>query len=419
MDQNHIIDSENVLSLGYVAACISIFFSIMVGFCMVLTLLCCCLSKKSKRKHLNGYMEETFDLVPYDSMGTLNKSNFAKVITRSNKKTSKTFGLIKPDIADLTKKLKEAEDNVRFTEEKKKDISASETDLKIDIDVKKKEKIYVCYTFDTLSKNSSKIDPFDDLTTFINLMFRTMDPKEVIVLLKISSPGGLAFKFELAHNQLLRLKKHGFELIAQVDDICASGGYMLACACDQIICSENARIGSVGVCATLHNYYDVAQKIGITEKTITTGSHKRLCPPGEPLDEKQMELLKGSINETLEIFRTMVQGSRKLSDEQMTLILSAKVWRGKDAKDYGLVDNLMCSDDYLEQLKKENSKNQIYIVSRCQPPNKSKLGSLYGSSLQSLLTKIATNVIKSSIESYIDDHAINDHNINDQLNHIL
>ena len=228
----------------------------------------------------------------------------------------------------------------------------------------KDKRIYLCYTFDNLDTKESNSNVFRDLETFVTVILKTMDPKEVTIILKISSPGGYAYMFELAYTQTMRLKNRGFELIALVDDICASGGYMLASACSKIICSEYAQIGSVGVCATMHNYYDLSQKIGITEKTLTTGLYKRPFPTGEPFYPEHVERVMESIDESLNVFKDIVQKSRNLSDDEMSQILSAKVWYGKQALEHKLIDSLMYSDEFLENLIKENEENQIYFICR-------------------------------------------------------
>src|SRR5205814_6628531 len=120
----------------------------------------------------------------------------------------------------------------------------------------------------------------------------------------------------LAHTNLLRLKKAGFQLIALIDDLCASGGYMLASACDMIICAEYATIGSIGVAATIGNYHGASQKIGVIQKTIATGPYKRPCPPCEPLEEQDIQRVNESIQETMTIFKDIVQKARKLTEEE-------------------------------------------------------------------------------------------------------
>ena len=267
-------------------------------------------------------------------------------------------------------------------------------------------KIYLHYSFDNMNDsndsgantvlaniNDDSQNVFRDLEAFVNIVLKTVDPKEVVILLKISSPGGYAYKFELAYTHLMRLRSAKFQLIALVDDICASGGYMLASACNTIICAEYANIGSIGVVASMYNYYDLIKKIGVVEKTLTTGAYKRPFPSGEPFEQEHTDRVNESIQEVLEIFKNIVQKSRNLTDDEIKEILSAKVWYGKKALEKKLVDRICSSSEYLDELLL--TKNQVFLV--CRKPLKDELSfvqSLLKLSVPALLSYIPTLMTK-------------------------
>lgn len=272
------------------------------------------------------------------------------------------------------------------------------------LDIKLDSKIYLHYSFDNMNNdddsgantvlaniNDDSQNVFRDLEAFVNIILRTVDPKEVVILLKISSPGGYAYKFELAYTHLMRLRSAGFQLVALVDDMCASGGYMLASACNTIVCAEYANIGSIGVVASMYNYYELIKKIGVVEKTLTTGAYKRPFPTGEPLEQQHTDRVNESIQEALEIFRDIVQKSRNLSDDEMKDVLSAKVWYGKRALEKKLVDRICSSSEYLDELIA--SKNQVFLV--CRKPSKDK-----SSFVQSLL-ELSVPVFLSYVPSIL------------------
>ncbi len=377
----------DIQQIGYLAANYGIFFSILIIFCIIIMLmLCCCIgcfkNDTSMNKN-NRYFEEYFEIIPYTKIHTFDRTNIISTIKKENKK-NKFFGLDKKlDVKNKENKtLKNINNcniagiivpqtnNIKLKDDENKQDSIVNINTNIN-KTQEEKKIYLCYTFDNLDNKDSTTNIFRDLETFVSVILKTMDPKEVSVILKISSPGGYAYMFELAYTQILRLKNKGFELIAVIDDICASGGYMLASACSKIICSEYAQIGSVGVCATMHNYYELSQKIGITEKTLTTGLYKRPFPTGEPFYKEHVDRVMESIDESLNVFKDIVQKSRKLSDDEMSVVLSAKVWYGKQAMDIKLIDLIMYSDDFLENLIKENEDNQIYLI--CRSKSNSKL----------------------------------------------
>ena len=290
------------------------------------------------------------------------------------------------------------------------------------------KKIYLHYSFDNMSDNSGSLgaatvlanitddskNVFRDLEAFVEIVIRMTNPKEVIILLKISSPGGYAYKFELAYTHLMRLRNAGFQIIALIDDICASGGYMLASACNTIICSEYATIGSIGVITTVTNYNEFIRKIGFTQKTITTGLYKNPCPGGEPLEQQQLDLINESVQETLVTFRDIVQKSRNLSNDEIKDVLSAKVWYGKAAVEKKLIDQVCSSNEYLSELAK-NKDNRIFIICHVKTKNKSSLRSLMNVFMKSTIKSLMSVLVK-----IIDSpNAVRDTNEFNYLNKIV
>jgi len=287
-------------------------------------------------------------------------------------------------------------------------------------------KIYLHYSFDNMNEeddnsattvlgniNDESKNVFRDLEAFVNIVLKTMDPNEVVILLKISSPGGYAYKFELAYTHLLRLRDTGFQMIALVDDICASGGYMLASACHTIVCSEYANIGSVGVTTSLYNYYGLCQKIGLVEKTLTTGPYKRPFPAGEPFEQKDVDRVDELIHDSLVVFKDIVQKARSLTELEMKELLSARVWYGRKALEKKMVDVIMSSNEYLDYLDKD--KNQIFLVCRRPTKNKTSLQSLFEMSVNQipqLIVKLTNSMMKNMkparqniyMNNYSDDH---------------
>jgi signal peptide peptidase SppA len=271
-------------------------------------------------------------------------------------------------------------------------------------------KIYLVYEFNNLDKmtnptsymESDVIDEFDELEEFVNMVIKSFEKKynQVGVLLKISSPGGSAFKFEHAYLNLLRLKDKGIELVGLVDKMAASGGYMLASACDKIVCAKYATIGSIGVIAQLYNWSELSKKVGFEEKTWTTGSHKNPFPMGSSYTEEDNQRMKEMIDETFDIFKSIVMESRKFSFEQMEEIEKAKTFPGFKALELNMVDNLELSSDYMDNL---NLTNNIWI---CSKEKKSK--SLVSSLLMDMdLKSIGINLISKVHNKLMIDKKIN------------
>lgn len=284
-------------------------------------------------------------------------------------------------------------EQIECNKQEKTDVDMEETKSHIDIknsiilyDTKIKEpdieqglnanKIYLVYEFNNLDKRSNPSsymssesgDEFDELEEFVNMIIKSFEKNydHLGILLKISSPGGSAFKFEHAYSNLLRLKNKGIELVGLVDKMAASGGYMLAAACDKIVCAEYATIGSVGVIAQVHNWAELGKKVGLEEKTWTTGSHKNPFPTGTTYTDEDDQRMEELIDKTFNIFKSIVMKSRKFTPEQMEEICMAKTFSGSEALKLNMVDNIELSSDYMDHL---NLTNNIWI---CGKEKKSK-----------------------------------------------
>merc|ERR1712072_752061 len=98
-------------------------------------------------------------------------------------------------------------------------------------------------------------------------------------LIKLQSGGGTVTGYGLAAGQLVRLKEKGLKLTIAVEQVAASGGYMMSCVADKIVASPFAVIGSIGVISEVHNVYERLKEEGIQFQTVTAGKFKRTLTP--------------------------------------------------------------------------------------------------------------------------------------------
>ena len=94
-------------------------------------------------------------------------------------------------------------------------------------------------------------------------------------VIRIESPGGTVTGYGLAAAEILRLREHKIKVTASVDQVAASGGYMMACAADRIVAAPFAVVGSIGVVAPVPNLHRLLQKNEIDFEEITAGEFKR------------------------------------------------------------------------------------------------------------------------------------------------
>src|SRR5215510_5330874 len=160
------------------------------------------------------------------------------------------------------------------------------------------------------------------------------------VALLINSPGGSAVQSHLIFKRVRALaEEKGVPVIAFVEDVAASGGYMIACAADEIVADNSSTVGSIGVVGGSFGFHRLLDKIGVERRLYTAGEHKAMLDPFLPEKPDDVERLKALQREIHEMFIALVKGRRgaKLSGPESTLF-SGEFWTGVKARELGLVD---------------------------------------------------------------------------------
>ena len=208
----------------------------------------------------------------------------------------------------------------------------------------------------------------------ITAVLRNADAsREDEVLLVLNTGGGTVTGYGLAAAQLTRLKSAGVKLTICIEQVAASGGYMMACTADEILASPFAVVGSIGVITEQPNVYERLKKEGVVFSTITAGKFKRTLTPTkkiDPLDEKK---LKEDINQILNLFKGFVAKNRPKVDIEQ--VATGETWFGPDALANGLVDGLCTVDEVL--LSRVEEGNEVLSVTYAEKP-KSPLAALSG-----------------------------------------
>jgi len=160
------------------------------------------------------------------------------------------------------------------------------------------------------------------------------------VALLINSPGGSPVQSRqiyLRIRQLAAEKK--LPVLVFVEDVAASGGYMIACAGDEIFCDPSSIVGSIGVVGGSFGLEGLIKKIGIERRLYTAGKHKAMLDPFLPENPDDVERLKTIQREIHAIFIALVRQSRgaRLKGDDDTLF-TGEYWAGETAVSLGLAD---------------------------------------------------------------------------------
>ncbi len=162
------------------------------------------------------------------------------------------------------------------------------------------------------------------------------------VALVINSPGGSAVQSHLIHGRIRQLAtEHKLPVIAFIEDVGASGGYMIACSADEIVCDPSSILGSIGVVGSTFGFEKAIKKLGIERRVYTAGKNKAMLDPflpENPEDVKRLEAIQLDIHDH---FIALVKASRgeKLKGPESALF-SGEYWVGSKAVELGLADRL-------------------------------------------------------------------------------
>ena len=162
------------------------------------------------------------------------------------------------------------------------------------------------------------------------------------VALLINSPGGSPVQSHLIYRRIRALAAENKRpVIAFAEDVAASGGYMIACAADEIICDPSSIVGSIGVVGGSFGFAKLMEKLGIERRLYTSGENKAMLDPFLPEKPEDVERLKAVQREIHEGFIDLVKGSRgaRLKGPENTLF-SGEYWTGSKAVELGLADGI-------------------------------------------------------------------------------
>lgn len=163
--------------------------------------------------------------------------------------------------------------------------------------------------------------------------------KAPAVAVVINSPGGSPVQSHLIFKRIRALaEESGKQVLVFVEDVCASGGYMIAVAGDEIFVDEHSIVGSIGVVSQGFGFVGLIDKLGIDRRVHTSGDRKAILDPFQPERQEDVDHLLQLQEEIHSEFRDLVTGRRGtlLSDDGE--LFSGLFWTGRTAIGLGLAD---------------------------------------------------------------------------------
>src|SRR6202790_770586 len=168
--------------------------------------------------------------------------------------------------------------------------------------------------------------------------FATKNAKAVALV--INSPGGSPVQSRQIYLRIRQLAaEKQLPVLVFVEDVAASGGYMLACAGDEIFCDPSSILGSIGVVGGSFGFQELIKKVGVERRLYTAGKHKAMLDPFLPEDPDDVARVKALQREIHAIFIALVKQSRgtrlKATDD---VLFTGEYWAGETSVSLGLAD---------------------------------------------------------------------------------
>ncbi len=185
------------------------------------------------------------------------------------------------------------------------------------------------------------------------------------VALSINSPGGSPVQSRLIYKRIRDLAEEKNKKVhVFVEDVAASGGYMIAIAGDEIIADPSSILGSIGVVSASFGFTELIKKIGVERRVHTAGKNKATMDPFQPEKASDVEHIKALQLEIHQTFIDMVKARRGAKLQDNDDLFTGQFWTGITALQLGLIDGLDDMRSHLRKLYGEKTKLNLIQPSR-------------------------------------------------------
>jgi len=176
--------------------------------------------------------------------------------------------------------------------------------------------------------------------------------KTSTVAISINSPGGSPVQSHLIYSYIRKqAQKNKKKVLVFMEDVAASGGYLIACAGDEIYANSSSIVGSIGVIYSSFGLQELIKKAGIQRRIYTAGKNKSTLDPFVEEKQEDIDRLKKIQLELHADFIKVVEDSRstKLKKDGSPDLFTGEFWSGRTAKKLGLIDGIGNADEILKE----------------------------------------------------------------------
>jgi protease-4 len=192
----------------------------------------------------------------------------------------------------------------------------------------------------------------ENVITSLRAAFKSDHTAGVVV--RINSPGGSPVQAGMIHDEMRRLRaRHAtIPLYAVVEEVCASGGYYIAAAADQVFVDKASLVGSIGVLMDGFGFVGTMEKLGVERRLLTAGRNKGFLDSFSPMSDEQKAFAQQMLGDIHRQFIDVVRKGRGERLKEAPELFSGLVWTGEKSIELGLADGLGTVDSVARDVVK-------------------------------------------------------------------
>ncbi len=193
------------------------------------------------------------------------------------------------------------------------------------------------------------------------------DENAKALIVRIDSPGGTTSGSEAIYDALrdISAKK---PVVAVMDSVAASGGYITALGTDRIFARQNTITGSIGVIFAYPEFSRLLETVGVKMEEIKSAELKAEPTPYKPTSEKARAAAMVLVQDGFEWFKGLVAERRNMTADRVAVLADGRIYSGRMAVKEGLIDALGGEDEAIAWLVAEKNITKELKVEEWQPP---------------------------------------------------
>lgn len=234
--------------------------------------------------------------------------------------------------------------------------------LSTDDIIPKANKIAVIVAEGTILNGEQDAGSIGGVSTSQLLREARLDKSVKAVVLRVNSGGGAVFASEQIRREVDAIKVAGKPVVVSMGNVAASGGYWISMTADKIYASDATITGSIGIFGMFMTYPKVLEKVGVHTDGVGTSEWAGAFRADKELSEDLAKLIQSNIDHGYQQFINAVAMSRGMEVEMVDTIARGRVWTAKQAKEFGLIDEIGGLNDALDDAAEKANISDNYDV---------------------------------------------------------